>query len=141
MNIESTAYTINQVFGTISGVYEKTSVDSFKANLINEPGEIFIYNADGTFFTGTAVGTGMKVCRVASNGIITDELTIIVKGDCSGDGAISIADYTMIRLDILDLKALSGVFTLAADVNPDNNISIADYTLIRLHILELKRLT
>jgi hypothetical protein len=141
VNIESTAYTINQVFGTISGVYEKTSVDSFKANLINEPGEIFIYNADGTFFTGTAVGTGMKVCRVASNGIITDELTIIVKGDCSGDGAISIADYTMIRLDILDLKALSGVFTLAADVNPDNNISIADYTLIRLHILELKRLT
>ncbi len=139
-DIESSVYTIDRAVSSISGVYEKTSVDGFKANLINEPGEIFVYTADDILYTGGAVATGMTVRRTVG-GVTTDELTIIVKGDCSGDGVISIADYTLIRLDILELKPLLDEFILAADVNNDQDISIADYTLVRLHILELKAIT
>ena len=60
VDIGSTAYTTNQDSGTISGIYENTSVDSFKANLTNEPGEIYIYNADGTLFYRYSGGNGYE---------------------------------------------------------------------------------
>ncbi len=61
----------------------------------------------------------------------------IMLGDVNGDGSVSIADYTMIRLHILELSQLSQEQILAADVNGDGSVSIADYTMVRLHILEL----
>ena len=136
-NIESDVYTADQTNSTLKGVLEKTSVQQLKNNLLSDPEKIYVYSADGSPYTGDAVATGMTVKRI-SGGITTDELTIIVKGDCSGDGRISITDYTLIRLDILKLKQLTGAFALAADVSGDGRTSITDYTLVRLHILELK---
>ena len=140
VDVESAVYAIDQAKETISGVFEKTSPDSFKANLLNDPAEIYIYTSGGEEYTGDAVATGMSVRRIVG-GEVKDELTIIVKGDSNGDGAITITDYTLVRLDILELKLLSGGFTLASDVNGDGAITITDYTLIRLHILELKPIT
>jgi len=71
----------------------------------------------------------------------TDRLTIIVKGDANGDGAISISDYTLARLHILGLKTLDSVYRSAADVNGDGNVTISDYTLMRLDILGLKTIS
>lgn len=65
---------------------------------------------------------------------------IITLGDVNGDDKISIADYTMIRLDILELSELTPEQEKTADVNGDGKISIADYTMVRLHILELSQI-
>ena len=65
---------------------------------------------------------------------------VIMLGDVNGDENISIADYTMIRLDILGLNELTQEQEKAADVNGDGKISIADYTMVRLHILELSKI-
>lgn len=62
----------------------------------------------------------------------------IMRGDCNGDGKISITDYTLVRLHILNLKPLTGDKLTAADVNKDGKVSITDYTLTRLQILDLK---
>ena len=137
VNIASGVYSVSQTANTLRGVHEKTSVLQLKNNLDNDPGEIFVFRADGTAYTGDAVGTGMTVKRI-SGGVVTDQLTIIVSADCNGDGSISIADYTLIRLDILKLKTLKNGYILSADVNGDGKVSIADYTLVRLHILDLK---
>lgn len=59
-------------------------------------------------------------------------------GDVDKNGSISIADYTLVRLHILGLKALEGDAPNIADVDRNGSISIADYTYIRLHILGLK---
>ena len=56
-------------------------------------------------------------------------------GDPSGDGQITIADYTMARLHILGLQTLGSEAAAAADINGDGNVTMADYTMIRLHIL------
>jgi len=56
-------------------------------------------------------------------------------GDPSGDGAITISDYTMTRLHILSLQTLDADAAQAADVNGDGSVTISDYTLLRLHIL------
>ena len=71
----------------------------------------------------------------------TTDSSTLAPGDVNGDGQISISDYTAIRLHILSLKGLSGVFALAADANGDGQITISDYTLVRLHILGIRRIS
>lgn len=61
-------------------------------------------------------------------------------GDVNGDGAITTSDYTLIRLDILGLKALGGNARAAADVNADGAVTTSDYTLVRLDILGIKKI-
>lgn len=139
VRIESSVYAINRDTQIITGIAENTSVSQMKSNLTGEPSYIQVYSQDGTEYTGDTVATGMNV-KLIRNGIINDMLTIVVGGDVSGDGVISIADYTLVRLNILELKALGEPYILPADVNGDGSISIADYTLIRLHILQLKSL-
>lgn len=135
-NIESNVYTVNQAQGYLLGVKEGTSVAQLEGMLNNDVDNIHVYY-EGTEYTGDSLRTGMEV-KLIVNGITTDMLTIVVTGECNGDGYITITDYTLIRLDILQLKALSGAFIAAADINNDGNITITDYTLIRLHILKLK---
>lgn len=58
--------------------------------------------------------------------------------DVNGDGQVTITDYTLVRLDILGIKALDGNAKAAADANADGQVTITDYTLIRLVILGLR---
>ncbi len=62
-------------------------------------------------------------------------------GDADMNGTITIADYTLVRLHILGIKALSGEALTIADVDRNGSVSISDYTNIRLHILGLKEIT
>ena len=62
-------------------------------------------------------------------------------GDVNRDGKISISDYTLIRLDILGLKALGEEVRSSADINGSGTVTITDYTLLRLHILGLKNIS
>ncbi len=135
--IKSTEYSIDRQNGCLKGVNIGTSVSGLKANLTNDAADIKVYDVSGNEYTGALVSTGMKV-KLVIGGTVRDELTIVILGDVSGDGYISIADYTLTRLDILRLKALVGAYVQASDVNGDGVISIADYTLIRLDILGLK---
>jgi hypothetical protein len=139
VNIASGVYTISQTANTLCGVAKNTSVSQLKSNLSNDSDKVSVYKSDGTLYTGSAVATGMSV-KLKNGGATVDELTIIVEGDCNGDGNISITDYTLVRLHILRLKTLGKWPAAAADINGDGNISITDYTLVRLDILGLKNI-
>ncbi|MDD5018430.1 MAG: SpoIID/LytB domain-containing protein [Eubacteriales bacterium] len=135
--IFSQTYTIDRENALLDGVADGTTPASLVSNLYYESGSVTIYDQQGAAYTGGSVGTGMT----AKLFVGTDEkdaLGIIVPGDANGDGIISITDYTLVRLDILGLKSLEGLYIAAADVNNDEQISITDYTLIRLDILGLK---
>lgn len=123
--------------GLLSGIAKYTKAETFKSNLYNAPADIRIYKADGAELTSGNVGTGMAVALMVE-GAERDRLGIVVNGDTTGDGNITIADYTLTRLNILGLKALEGSYRAAADLNGDGNVTIADYTLMRLDILSLK---
>jgi SpoIID/LytB domain protein len=87
--------------------------------------------------------TGKDPCVYYQNAAIN--MTVLpgdaVKlGDVNSDGAISVSDYTLVRLDILGIKPLSGTARAAADVNGDGAVSVSDYTLIRLDILGIKKI-
>lgn len=137
--LASDVYTIDRTNNVIKGIAANTSAAQLKANLKNAPEDIKIYNASGTLFTGSKLCTGMTVKLEFGTGTY-DSLAIALLGDASGDGNISIPDYTNIRLHILGLSTLTGAKAAAADVDQNGSIDIADYTYARLHILGLKSL-
>lgn len=115
---------------------ESTSVSELIDELNNDSKYLSVHKADGSLYTGESVGTGMTV-RLTVGGNIKNEIVILTKGDANGDGKVSIADYTLQRLHILDLKKLIGPYVIAADLSLNGTITITDYTTTRLHILGL----
>lgn len=127
------------VTDTITGVKKNTAITSFIGNLGNAAENLHVYTSSGAEVASGNVVTGMYVA-LYKDGAEVDRKTIIIPGDVNGDGNISISDYTLVRYDILSLKALTGVFKSAGDVNGDGKVSISDYTLIRYDILSLKNI-
>lgn len=139
--IESSVYTIDQANSLILNIVDETTIADFTANLNNDPANIKIYAPDGTQITNTSVfiGTGMVV-KLVINSAVTDELEVCILGDVDGNGVIDILDYTYVRLDIFNVRNLTGVFELAGDVDLTDVIDILDYTYIRLDIFDLKNI-
>jgi len=135
--IATSVYTIDRASSLLRGIALNTSAAQLKANLNNAPEDINIYTASGALYTGNNVGTGMTVKLEFGTGT-HDSLAAVLLGDTSGDGSISVSDYTKIRLHILGLSGLSGAAAAAADADKNGTIDIGDYTLVRLHILGLK---
>ena len=95
-----------------------------------------IYDKLGDPVTSGYIGTGMTV-KLEVDSIVEDELTVLVLGDVDGNGQIDTNDYTLVRLDILELMSIGGLAATAADVDKNDIIDTNDYTLIRLDILDL----
>ncbi len=58
-------------------------------------------------------------------------------GDVNNDGEISISDYTLVRLHLLELSLLTQEEQNRADVDCDGECTESDYDLIREYLLEL----
>jgi hypothetical protein len=134
--IASSVYTIDRSSGLLPDVRKFTPPDLFLANFGNAA-DLSILDRDGKTYDGKFVGTGATVA-LSVNGILRDSLKVVVLGDVSGDGAISIIDYSLARLDILGQKKLTNEYFLAGDVDKDGKISVLDYSLMRLDLLGYK---
>ncbi len=117
---ESSSYHINYDKKIITGVLPGTSAVEFSENF------------GGNFkliSTGVAVGTGARV----EADLVT--FYVVVRGDATGDGAVGVMDYIAVRLSLLGITPLSGVFLEAADTDNGGKLNVTDYILIRLHLL------
>ncbi|MBE7056556.1 MAG: hypothetical protein E7388_03850 [Ruminococcaceae bacterium] len=77
------------------------------------------------------VATGDFVCIVNSESLITDSISIVVKGDTTGDGKITASDYMYIKRGISDSFFLRGCYSKAADVNEDGFVKAGDYMRLK----------
>jgi len=136
-NIEVQKYSIDRSKGIIKGIPKKTALNDFLKNISNNTSDLTICDSAGKPCSDTTIATGMSI-KLNLGGAERDALKIVVTGDGNGDGDVSVSDYTVTRLDILGLKALTDVYRTACDMNEDGKISIADYTTIRLDILGIK---
>jgi hypothetical protein len=80
------------------------------------------------------VGTGNKLA-VYVDGTLVASKEIVVRGDISGDGKITIADLVRVNRHTLNISLLNGIQLLAADVNNNGSVNIQDLVLINRHIL------
>ena len=71
------------------------------------------------------IGSG-KIIRLERNGTVLDEKIIIVKGDVTGEGRVTIADALKISNKLRDADTMTGAQFEAADVTGEGRKSIAD---------------
>lgn len=79
------------------------------------------------------IATGDKL--VIDNGLESKSYDIIIKGDSSGDGDISILDLLSIQKKLLNVTDLTGAYFKAGDIDEDGEITILDLLKIQKHIL------
>lgn len=70
----------------------------------------------------------------------TKTYTVVVKGDSSGDGEVTILDLLQIRKHLKNDKKISGAYFYAADTSGDNNITILDLLQVQKHLKGDKQL-
>ena len=128
--------------GIVSGETGQNFVDKLKENsLISSKDQIRLLNTDGQEVSlCTKLTTGMKVeitigSRMFNRNAGTQEYTVIVLGDISGDGIINILDMLAAQDDILGKEKLEGCYRTAGDITKDNNINIMDMLAIQDDIL------
>ena len=97
----------------LTGVSPSTSVSSLTSSGYT------VYNGS-TKVTSGLVGTGMTA---VSNGT---SVTIVVTGDVSGDGRITITDVVKLQSSVAGASKLSGAYAKAGDINGDGKVTITD---------------
>ena len=124
-------------------VTPKTTCSALLNSFKPSGGTVTIRNASGAVISGSALmENGSTVTLTDGSGNLLDRLTVrVTKGDVDGDGRVTTADYTLIRLHILHLITLDSYGVQMADINEDGAINIADYTLLRLYLLGLWNLS
>lgn len=91
------------------------------------------YSCKMKFAQGTCVGTG-SVLNFTANGSTVGSLTIVVLGDCSGDGVcngIDLSDALNISQDSGSTVKYSDAQKKAADVNLDGKVNSTDIDMIK----------
>lgn len=140
LGITTSPFTIDRRTSFLTGVPVGTSLSALQSALTIPFGALSFYDAQENPVSESVAKTGMKV-QLIDEDVVKDELAIAVKGDVNGDGGLSIADYTLLRLYLLGRFSLSPAAAVAGDVTGDSALGIADYTDIRLALLKLKPLS
>ena len=78
------------------------------------------------------IGTGYKLITETNK-----EYTLIVTGDLTGDGNITLIDMSLLRKHYLEIESLQGEYLKAADMDNNNIISLRDIANMRKTILEI----
>lgn len=97
----------------LTGVSPSTSVSA-----MNSAG--YTIYSGSTKVTSGLVGTGMTA--VSSSATVT----IVVTGDVSGDGKITITDVVKLQKSVVGSGSLSGAYAKAGDINGDGKVTITD---------------
>jgi prepilin-type N-terminal cleavage/methylation domain-containing protein len=134
-NLKETA-TVGLMDKYIIHVQTSTTVDQILNNF-NNTNNIKVFNTSDTQITGTTVvGTGYKI-KLYDGDYVVDELTIIIYGDVSPSGTISISDQLAIKKIALNIGEYSIPERIAADINKDLRIDATDLTILKNHLLHI----
>lgn len=138
--------TINEIISNlkvkVNGNYFKSiSAGTNASTLVNtisklDPGATtIIKDASGnTLNSSVDLATGQSITITSSSKEIST-FKIVVTGDTSGDGKITILDLLKIQKHLLKSSILSDQYLYAADTNNDNETTILDLLRVQKHLL------
>ena len=137
-SVEKVELTVGSQY-RISGQYlqsilEGTTSEEFLTNFKNT--SLVIIDADGNVVDlddDFVVGTGLQV-QALLNGIVNDELVVLIKGDTNGDGVIDVFDVFNMIDHINNDALLTGINKEAGLIVNDEEIDIFDTFAILDHI-------
>ncbi len=97
-------------------------------------GSIAVMDREGNPYTGV-MGTGMQVGIYDTYGIPVKVYTVVVDGDISGDGKITVIDLLRLQKAILGNTSLSQAELVAGDANGNGSINVLDLLKLQKKIL------
>jgi len=131
-------YTIDRDKNYIVGMEPNYKLEDFITTFENDPEMIRFYDKQDTVITDlTSLTSSYMKVRLEKDGIVYDELEIIVLGDVNGDGKINVGDKAMINNHILKIKLLADYEFIAANMNHDGVINVGDKTIVNNYILKI----
>lgn len=124
----------------ITNIKPETKASVIKSNLITSGAKtVTIKNSDGTEIKDTDIlGTNYKINITTL--LESKTYTLVVKGDTSGDGKVTILDLLQIRKHITGDNKISNAKLEAADTSGDDKVTILDLLQVRKHITGDKKL-
>ncbi len=129
------AFKLDKTKNIISGFAIGDTIANIKSKIkTSSDVTVKVVKADGTDNT-SSVRTGDKLTVLGESGATLATYDIVVYGDVTGDGAISLVDIVRIRRVMLGKLKVEGVYALAADCTKDGSIALGDIVRIRRHML------
>lgn len=132
-------YVVDNLKDLIKNIKKNTSVDDFisSLNIVNN-GKVKIYDATGTKEVEGNVGTGMlaRVMNEYEQSIL--DMDIVVKGDVSGDGNISVTDLVKVKRHLAKVQELDGVYEIAGNVTETGSVGITDLVKISRDVAKIE---
>ncbi len=137
-----TAYTIDNDW--LRGVAPGTTVKEFFEKFVVTGSErVYFTDANGeevvirTEDVGGDTGDGSDIVVATGWTIHTDDqaYTLVVRGDVSGDGQITVFDMVYIRRQLLAISSLTEAQEQAALVSGGTEVGLLDMVYIRRHVL------
>lgn len=132
-------YTLDNTGDFIKNISKLTNVKDFTNNVnVTNNGKVKIFDKTGTNEIKDTIGTGM-IARVINeyNENMLD-LDIIVKGDVTGDGNISITDLVKVKRHLSQTAKLAGVYEKAGNVTDSGKIGITDLVKISRDVAKIQ---
>lgn len=138
--------TVEDIIGTLSTKVHGNSMTSISpktdsSSLINsikkaDPTSNVVYkNSSNTIVTGsTRIKTNDSI-TITSSSNETVSYKLIVNGDVSGDGEVTILDLLKVQKHILASSKLTDSYLTAGDTNSDNKVDILDLLRVQKYIL------
>ena len=115
---------VSPYYGIAEGMIGQIQPGTEESTLLSR----LLYTGEATVDGGVKTGSTLSL----ADGI---SLTLVVQGDCNGDGNFSITDMLLVKAQLLEKAELDTAQALAADVNADGNISITDYMQMKSNLL------
>lgn len=124
-----------KIDGVITGVNPSTDINLFKSNISVLSGSLKVTANNGEEKTVGNIATGDVIIVYDADGKEYLTSTVVIHGDVNGDGIIDIVDLARIKMKLLGVSEINGVYVTAADLYSDDKIDISDLARIKMHLL------
>lgn len=134
-----TKYYVDNVEDLIKDISKNTSVEDFANNIdVKDNGKIKVYDKTGKNEIKGNIGTGMiaRVVNEYDENIL--DLDVVVKGDVSGDGNISITDLVKVKRHLSEEEKLTSVYEIAGNITGTGEIGITDLVKISRDVAKIQ---
>jgi len=134
-------YIIDNTLDLIKNISDRTTTEEFQKNVeIVDNGNIKIYDETGKEEVSDYVGTGMiaRINNEYDRSLL--DMDVVVKGDVTGDGKITITDIIKVRRHLVNLNKLEGLYEMAGDTTDTGEISITDLIKMRHDLANISEL-
>lgn len=132
-------YIIDNTRDIIKNILKKTDVSDFVDNIeIKDNGKVKIYDNTGQEEISGNIGTGMKAKVFDEYDYNLLDLDVVVKGDVSGDGNISITDLVKVKRHLAEEENLTGVYEVAGNITDTGEIGITDLVKISRDVAKIE---